>query len=87
MKVKNLIIERKETYDADYPNQLVGLVQIQGEHGKMEVKLSSAVVSQIFALIKDDVQRVAKYNSSQSGHAIEEAEGEVKLIENISEPF
>ena len=81
MKVKNLSIERKESYDSDYPSQLVGLVQIQGEHGKMEVKLSNSVISKIFALIKDDVQRVADYNASQSGHAIEEAEGEVKLIE------
>lgn len=84
MKVQNLRIERRENYDNDYPNQLVGLVQIQGEHGKMEVKISSSVVAKIFALIKDDVQRVANYNSSQASNAVEEAEGEMKLLESES---
>ena len=87
MKVENLLIERKQSYDNDYPNQLVGLVQIKGEHGKMEVKLSSNCVSQIFNLIKKDVERVATYNASQAGGAIEEAEGETKLIEELSDPF
>lgn len=86
MKIKNLRIERKESYDPDYPNQLVGLVQIAGEHGKMEVKLSSACVADIFALIKSDVVRVSKYNAEQSGQAVDEAEGELKLLENGS-PF
>jgi hypothetical protein len=91
MKVSSLVIERKESYDADYPNMLVGLVQIKGEHGKMEVKLSNAVVAKVFAIIKADVQRVADYNSSQAGHAIDEAGSETVLIEDkpslIDEPF
>ena len=81
MKVKHLLIERKDKYDNDYPNQLVGLVQMQGEHGKQEVKLSNAVVAQIFSLIKSDCQRVANYNAEQTSHAIEEAENEPKLLE------
>ena len=85
MKVHNLVIERKGAYDADYPSMLVGLVQIQGEHGKMEVKLSSAIVSQIFTLIQKDVKRVADYNASQSGDAISEAASEVLLISSGEE--
>lgn len=81
MKVQNLIVERKPSYDSDYPNMLVGLVQIQGEHGKMEVKLSNAVVAKIFALVKEDVQRVANYNASQASHAVEQAQQERALIE------
>jgi hypothetical protein len=80
MKVENLIIERRASYDQDYPNMLVGLVQMKGEHGKMEVKLSNLVVSRIFELIKADVQRVADYNASQSSHAIEEAENEAPAL-------
>jgi chemotaxis protein CheY-P-specific phosphatase CheC len=80
MKVENLVIERKQSYDTDYPNMLVGLVQIKGEHGKMEVKLSSLVVGKIFALIKDDVQKVADYNSSQASDAVSEAENETPLL-------
>lgn len=82
MKVQNLLIERKSSYDSEYPNQLVGIVQIIGQHGKMEVKLSNAMVSQIFGLIIDDVQRVANYNAGQATHAVSEAENEVKLIEH-----
>lgn len=83
MKVKNLVIERKETYDADYPGLLVGLVQIQGEHGKMEVKLSNAVVADIFKLVKDDVQKTANYNAAQVSDAVDDSANEFKLIENI----
>ena len=79
MKVENLVIERRASYDNDYPNQLVGLVQVKGEHGKMEIKLSSTVVSKIFVLVKEDAERVAKYNSSQVGQAVEEASGEYLL--------
>ena len=85
MQVKNLIIERKPSYSEEYPNQLVGLVQIQGEHGKMEVKLSSKVVACIFDIIEEDVLRVAKYNASQSGEAVQEASGELKLIESFKD--
>ena len=83
MKVENLIIERKPQYDSDYPNMLVGLVQMQGDHGKMEVKLSNSIVAKIFTLIKDDVQRVADYNASQADHAIEQA-GSEGLLEDLS---
>ena len=87
MKVENLVIERKASYDNDYPNMLVGLVQIKGEHGKMEVRLSSCVVCQIFALIKEDVQKVADYNSSQASEAVSEAENETPLLEKNDLPF
>ena len=79
MKIKNLLIERKEAYDAEYPNMLVGLVQLHGQNGKMEVKLSNSTISEIFSLIKQDVQRVAKSNDSQVTYAIEEAENEGRL--------
>lgn len=81
MKVHNLIIERKPSYSEDYPNQLVGLVQLKGEHGKQEIRLSSGTLSRIFALIKEDAQRVANYNSSNVSHAIEEASNEAPLLE------
>lgn len=81
MKLENLNIERKPSFDNDYPNQLVGIVQLQGAHGKVEAKLSTSVVAEIFGIIKKDVQTVVDYNASQVGLAIENAEGEQKLIE------
>lgn len=86
MQIKNVLIERKQSYDADYPNQLVGLAQVQGEHGKMEIKLSSKVVANIFEIIKEDAQRVADYNASQVGQAIDDAQGEQLLLKD-SIPF
>jgi len=85
MKIKNLHIERKEAFDPNYPNQLVGLVQLQGPHGKTEVKLSSLTVSDIFKLIKEDVQHVANYNASQASSAVDEAQGEALLLEQDNE--
>jgi len=79
MKVENLLIERKASYDTDYPNQLVGLVQLKGDNGKMEVKLSPAIVAKIFVLVKEDAERVANYNASQIGQAVDNAAGEYLL--------
>ena len=81
MKVERLLIEKKPSYDDNYPNMLCGLVQLLGEHGKQEIKLSSSVVSAIFNIIKEDCQRVAEYNASQTSHAIEEAGSEQALLE------
>ena len=85
MKVQNLLIEKQSSYDDKYPNQIVGIVQIVGEHGKMEVKLSSGVVSNIFILIKEDVQKVADYNASQATDAVVEAASETPLLEDSSD--
>ena len=84
MKIENLHIERRPSYDDDYPNMLAGVVQIIGEQGKMEVRLSNKVVSQIFGLIKSDVQRTADYNASQVSEAVENAENEAPLLENMA---
>jgi hypothetical protein len=81
MRFVNLKIERKEAYDSEYPNQLVGLVQLAGENGKQEVKLSSPTVSRIFELIKSDCQRVANQNAAETGEAIEEAAAEPLLLD------
>lgn len=81
MRVKSLNIEKRENYDSEYPNEVVGIVQIIGSTGKMEVKLSSKTVSEIFSLVKADVQRVANYNASQATEAVEEAANQVIMIE------
>jgi hypothetical protein len=80
MKIQNLNIERRPTYDCDYPNMLVGIVQLSGEQGKMEVKLSNQAVSRIFALTKDDVQYTADYNARQVSRAVDDAENEFEVL-------
>lgn len=82
MKLVNLHIERAPSYDEVAPNLLVGKVQLEGENGKMEVRLSNATVSEIFTMIKSDVARVAKQNAGEADHAIEQAESEMHLIEH-----
>ncbi len=81
MKVENLNIRRRESYDTDYPNMLVGIVQLGGHNGKMEVKLSNATVSSIFSLIKKDVEKTAQQNSLMAGDAIDDAANEAPLLE------
>ena len=83
MKVVKLNIERKQSYDSDYPNQLVGMTTIKGAHGTMEVKLSNIAVAKIFSVIKKDVHKVAQFNASQVNDSIDDAEAEVKLIDDI----
>ena len=78
MKVKNLVIERP-SYPDNAP--LEGQVQMGGLNGKMEVKLSPQTIASIFTQVKHDVEKTAEYNARQSGEAIDNAEGEAKLLE------
>ena len=84
MKVENLSIERRPSYDSEYPNMLVGIVKIKGEHGSMEVKLSNNAVAQIFSVIKDDVQKIANYNAQQASEAVVDAMNEAPVLEHLA---
>jgi len=81
MKIANVRIERKPSYHDHYPNQLVGLVQLEGTSGKMEVKLTNKTLAQVFAIIKTDCEQVAKKNASHVKDAISEAENEQYAID------
>lgn len=83
MKVIKLEICKKGSYDTEYPNEIVGTVQIAGSTGKMEVKLFPKTVADIFRLCKADVQRVASSNALQASPACEDAADAMDLqIEN-----
>lgn len=83
MKVLSLEIKKRESYDSEYPNEIVGVVQITGETGKMEVRLFPKTVAAIFRLCKDDVQKVANYNASQASVACENVTDSIELqLEN-----
>jgi len=72
MKVIHLEIKKRESYDSEYPNEIVGVVRIVGDTGKMEVRLFPKTVAEIFRLCKEDVQRVANYNASQASQACDD---------------
>jgi hypothetical protein len=79
MKIVALEIKKRESYDSEYPNEIVGVVQIVGETGKMEVRLFPKTVAEIFRLCKGDVQKVADYNASQASVACENAAGTIEV--------
>jgi|WetSurSiteA1Bulk_404760.scaffolds.fasta_scaffold05821_4 hypothetical protein len=92
MKIIKLEISKRENYDTEYPNEIVGIVQIAGDTGKMEVRLFPKTVAEIFRLCKDDVQNIANYNAAQASVACENAadslelqitNGELKQIPNL----
>ena len=83
MKVVALEIKKRENYDSEYPNEIVGVVQITGETGKMEVRLRPKTVAEIFRMCKADVQMVANYNANQASLACENVAGTIELqVEN-----
>jgi hypothetical protein len=79
MKILSLEIKKRDRYDAEYPNEIVGVVQIIGETGKMEVRLFPKTVAEIFRMCKDDVQKVANYNASQAYVACETSADTIML--------
>lgn len=79
MKILSLEIKKRESYDNEYPNEIVGIVQIIGEIGKMEVRISPKTIAAIFRLCKIDVQMVANYNASQAAIACENAAETIEM--------
>ena len=83
MKVLKLDIRKHDSYGDEYPNEIVGIVQISGSTGKMEVRLRPKTVADIFRLCKNDVQKVADYNASQASNACDNAADTIQLqVEN-----
>jgi len=83
MKVIKLEIRKHDQYNDDYKDEIVGMVQIVGETGKMEVRLHPTTVAKIFRMCREDVQRVADYNASQASSACDNMAGSIDLqIEN-----
>ena len=83
MKVISLEISKRGPYESEYPNEMVGTVQITGNTGKMEVRLTPRTLSEIFRLCKKDVQRVADFNASQATSAVDEVADTIEMqIEN-----
>ena len=79
MRVISLKISKRESYDNEYPNEIVGIVQIGGDTGKMEVRLQPKTVSEIFRLCRNDVQKTAERNAAQAGLACDNAADNIEL--------
>ena len=85
MKVVSLEIKKRENYDPEYPNEVVGVVQIIGDTGKMEVRLFPQTVAAIFRLCKEDVQRVADFNAAQASDAIDYIANDISMKIEMNE--
>lgn len=80
MKVESLTVETRPSYDADYPNQLVGTVKLKGDLGEQVVKLSNAALSQIFGVIAAEVQDTARRNAEAVVRGMQDAISEPLLV-------
>jgi hypothetical protein len=76
MEVKSLSIERRPSYDTDYPNQLVGLVKLANSNGSQEIKLTNESLSEIFRVITAQVVGTAKTNAKEVAAGMSEARHE-----------
>ncbi len=89
MRVDSLTVERRPSYDSEYPNQLVGMVDLKGTNGSQMIKLSNESLSKIFKVIAEDVQRTALENANLTRRGIADATAEPLLagaaqVEKIS---
>lgn len=79
MRVETLTVERRPSYDSEYPNQLVGLVELKGTNGSQKIKLSNESLSKIFKVIAEDVQRTAVENANLVRRGVSDATSEPLL--------
>ena len=83
MKIIALEIKKRQPYDSEYPSEMVGVVQIAGSTGKMEVRLSPKTVAEIFRMCRSDIQKIADYNATQASAACDTAADTMMLqLEN-----
>ncbi len=79
MKVDTLKIERRPSYDSDFPNQLVGMVTIVSDGGTQSIKLTNRTLAKLFEVIKADVVEQSRINAATVGRAIDAAATEPLL--------
>lgn len=76
MQIKSLEIARRPSYDSDFPNQLVGTVELCGPNGAMKIVLSPGALSRIFGVISAEVQDTARANAVAARRGMEDAMNE-----------
>lgn len=79
MQVETLEVSRRPSYDSDYPNQLVGMVELKGTNGTQKLKLSNEGLSKIFKVLAEEVARTAMDNAAMTRRAMSDATAEPLL--------
>ena len=81
MQIKSLEINRRPSYDSNFPNQLVGTVELVGPHGAMKIVLSPGALSRVFGVIAVEVQDTARTNANAVRRGMEDAMNEPLALE------
>ena len=80
MKVESLHVERRPSYDSQFPNQLVGIVKLTSSTGEQSVVLSNAALSKIFGVIAAEVRDTARRNAEAVSRGMTDAMEEPLLL-------
>jgi len=81
MQIKSLEINRRPSYDSEYPNQLIGTVELVGPNGAMKIVLSPGALSRVFGVIAAEVQDTARTNANAVRRGMEDAMNEPLALE------
>ena len=76
MQISRLTIERRPSYDSEFPNQLVGTVEFTAPTGAQTIRLSNGALSRVFGVIAAEVQQTARDNAAQVRRGVEDAMNE-----------
>lgn len=87
MQIKSLDISRRPSYDSEYPNQLIGTVELVGPNGAMKIVLSPGALSRIFGVIAAEVQDTARANAVAARRGMEDAMNEPLALEARNVPL
>lgn len=80
MQVESLDVQRRPSYDTQFPNQLVGVVKLTNSQGSQEIRLSNAALSSIFNVITAEVLETAKRNARDVSIGMSNATSEPLLL-------
>lgn len=87
MQIKSLEINRRPSYDSEYPNQLIGTVELVGPNGAIKIVLSPGALSRVFGVISAEVQDTARTNANAVRRGMEDAMNEPLALEAQNVPL
>lgn len=82
MQVESISVEKRPSYDSDYPNQLVGTVTLKGMSGTQTMRLSPGALSRMFKVIAQEVQETAQANAALVKNGMRDAADACLVLES-----
>ena len=86
MQVESIHIEKRPSYDSQFPGQLVGIVHMRCSTGEQKLVLSPGALSRMFQVIAAEVVETSKRNAEMTKRGMQDAADGALILETTKMP-